>query len=299
MKRVFVAGGASFDSIIHVERFFPPRAGTVFGHGFTETIGGTGAGKALSLARLGFDTHFHFYAGRDPQGDHIERRLEICGVRCLRADDREGTERHFNIMDAAGDRISVYATYPTFEPVIGPAEKESLVREIGEADYLVLNIINYVRHLVPEARKRGKDVWCDIHDYDGKNPYHDDFIRGADYLFMSSDCMKEGWRDFMRKMMAWGKKLVVCTHGKNGATALASGGNFIEMPARPCEMKDTNGAGDSFFAGFLYAKDRGADLETALRYATVAGSLCVTSAELVHPELSAELLESEYRKTYG
>jgi len=298
MKRVFVAGGASFDSVVHVNSFFKPKAQTVFSHGLHEITGGTGAGKALNLARLGFDTRFHYFAGRDRYGAEIRRSLVNSGVHPIRTLDPAGTERHFNIMEDSGDRISIYTAYSTFDPAIPQPLLGQLEREIARADYAVLNIINYVRRLIPLARKHGIPVWCDIHDWDGNNPYHEDFISGADRIFMSSDQMKEGYRAFMERMIDSGKDLVVCTHGKSGSTALTREGKWLEVPALSFEQKDTNGAGDSFFSGFLYAFSRGADTETALRYATVAGGLCVTSPELVHPELSGPYLEEEFRRRY-
>jgi sugar/nucleoside kinase (ribokinase family) len=61
---------------------------------------------------------------------------------------------------------------------------------------------------------------------------------------------------------------------------------------------DSNGAGDAFTAGFLYGYTRQAGLKECLRLGTVTAGLCVTSPELAHPDLSPELVEGEYRKSY-
>ena len=78
-----------------------------------------------------------------------------------------------------------------------------------ESDYVVLNIMNYCRYLIPIAKKYNKEIWCDIHDYDGKNEYYNDFIEGADYIFMSSEYGID-YKELMRKFIGMGKKLVVC-----------------------------------------------------------------------------------------
>ena len=104
---------------------------------------------------------------------------------------------------------------------------EKFKKIIAENDYIVLNIMNYARYLIPLAKEAGKEIWCDIHDYGGKNEYYQDFIEGADYIFMSSEVI-EDYKTFMEELIKKGKKLVVCTHGKNGATAMNSSGEIVE-----------------------------------------------------------------------
>ena len=41
--------------------------------------------------------------------------------------------------------------------------------------------------LLREARRLGKDVWCDVHDYDGEAEFHREFVEAASFLFLSSD----------------------------------------------------------------------------------------------------------------
>ena len=106
-----------------------------------------------------------------------------------------------------------------------------------------------------------------------------------------------GYRPFMQHLVTQGKKLVVCTHGRHGSTALTSDHRWIDTPIVPgYTVRDTNGAGDAFFAGFLYGHSRQRPIEQCLRLASITGGLCVTSEELAAPTLSPELLESEYRK---
>jgi sugar/nucleoside kinase (ribokinase family) len=163
----------------------------------------------------------------------------------------------------------------------------------------VLNINNYVRRLIPAMKRSGKDLWCDLHDFDGRNEYHRDFVDAADCVFMSSDSLSD-YRPFMDRLISQGKKLVVCTHGRNGSTALSTEGRWIETPIVPgYTVRDTNGAGDAFFAGFLFGHARRYPLEHCLQLASIVGGLCVTSEELAAPALSPELVESEHRRCFG
>ncbi|MDY7228045.1 carbohydrate kinase family protein [Hyalangium rubrum] len=296
MPRALVIGGVSFDTLIRLNRFPEPRSQTVFSQGYHETLGSTGAGKALNLRKLGFDVTLHALVGADTYGQRIEERLRHEGIDFVRDIDPRGTERHVNLMDSDGGRISIYMAHATFEPELDLDRIKAL---IPTHDYVVLNIINYTRRVIHAVRNAGKELWCDLHDYDGRNPYHADFLVAADCIFMSSDAMPEP-RPFMEHMVRSGKKLVVCTHGRHGSSALTSDGRWIETPIVPgYTVRDTNGAGDAFFAGFLFGHSRGHPIEQCLRLASIVGALCVTSEELASPTLSPELLEAEYRRHFG
>lgn len=296
MKQIFVIGAATFNTLIYVAQFPDPRPHTVFSKGLHETVGGTGAGKALNLNRLGFQVTFHSMVGDDAAGQAVRRYLDEAGLQSIHDLDPAGTERHVNLMDDEGRRISIYVVYGTFAPAVNWSPIEAA---IVSSDLVALNISNYCRGAIPLARQYGKPIWCDIHDYDGENNYHTEFIEAADVLFMSSDSMPR-YRDFMQAQIDAGKSLVICTHGKDGATALANAGEWITVPALTSYgKKDTNGAGDSFFAGFLYAHTQGYAVEKCLQMGTIVGGLCITASELVYPDLSVALLESEYQRHYG
>lgn len=296
MKKVFVAGGVSYDTIIYLDSFPGKNPQTIFSKGSNEMVGSTGSGKALNLCRLDFETVLHSTIGTDNNGKKVKEFFEKENLTFLYDKDSSGTEAHTNLMDKNGGRISIYTSYATFEPQI---EYERLEKEIEKADYVILNIINYVRNLIPVAKKYRKEIWCDIHDYDGKNEYQLDFIQGADYIFMSSDSM-ENYREFMEKLIKSGKKLVVCTHGKNGCTALMENLEWIEIPIiKGYNMVDTNGAGDSFFSGVLYGFSKGYDIKKCLQFGTIAGGLCVTSKEIVCRNMTPDLLEKEYVKYFS
>jgi sugar/nucleoside kinase (ribokinase family) len=295
MSKVFVVAGATVDKIIRMDKLPEPKSGTIFSKASYDTIGSTGCGKAISLQRLGFDTTFHAMIGADSSGELIKSKLEQLGVRFIYDIDPKGTEEHVNIMDDFGGRMSIFTRYATFEPELDTARFDPIIQD---SDYIVLNIINYARYLIPLIKKQKKEIWCDIHDYDGMNEYHKDFIDAADYIFMSSDHMKD-YMEFMQEQIRRNKKLVVCTHGKEGATALAAGGKFVEVPIIDAYQRvDTNGAGDNFFSGFLYAHAKGLPLMECLNYGSIAAGLCVNSSELVNPVLSSACIQKEYEKYY-
>jgi len=291
---VFVAGGCSWDAIVYLDTF-PERTETHFARDFQETLGSSGSGKALNLGRLGVDTRFHAMIGEDRYGEAIRERFDAEPVAFEADIDPNGTERHVNLMNDAGERISIFVVSPTQEPDIG---YERLERWVAEADALVVSPVNYTRPLLDVAEERATPVWADIHDYDGEDEYYDDFLAAADYLFMSDEGVSDH-REFMREQIETDKHLVVCTHGEDGATALTADGEWVEVPAAEFDMIDTNGAGDAFFAGYLYGHRQRLPVETNLRLGTLAGGLAVSSLDLAHPELSPDRLAAEYEQRYG
>ncbi|MCP4423627.1 MAG: carbohydrate kinase family protein [Chloroflexi bacterium] len=297
MKNILVLGGVSYNTMIYLEQFPPPQPQTVFSQGFHETVGSTGAGKALNLARLGFDVTLHGMIGEDEYGRKIRNHFANANINFLYDTDPAGTKRHVNLMDENGRRISIFISYGTHEPDVDWARLEPL---IAGADLVALNIVNYCRHAIPLIKKHGKEIWCDIHTYDGQEDYHRDFIDAADVLFFSSEDMPD-YRSFMERQIADGKKYVVATHGKDGSTALTAANEWLETPIIPTyndAKTDTNGAGDAIFAGTLAGYANNLSIADSLRWGTIAAGMCVTNRELAHPDLSLQAIRAACQRHY-
>jgi sugar/nucleoside kinase (ribokinase family) len=73
--RVLVVGGASWDTVVHVDQLPDSRPRTVFATSSYETVGSTGAGKALNLARLGHEVHLHTLIGDERHPPSTEPRM--------------------------------------------------------------------------------------------------------------------------------------------------------------------------------------------------------------------------------
>jgi sugar/nucleoside kinase (ribokinase family) len=294
-KRILVLGGLEAWLTIYVDAFPSAAPQTVFCKGFHETIGGTGFGKAMNLSRLGFDVSFHSPLGQDDLGNAA--RSELCGhVTFLFDIDPAGTRRQIHIINPEGERLSYFVNHGSPDLAL---ERKRLDAVIAASDIVIVNTINYTKALIPLIKEHGKEIWCDIHDYSYSKVYYEDYINSADYLQMSSSCMP-GYREFMRRQIDHGKKLIVCTHAHRGASALASNGIWIDVPVIDRYIRrDTNGAGDGFFSGMLFGLENGFPIEVAMRFGMVVGGLSVTTPEASHPRLSVELLFNEYYQNYG
>ncbi|MBK6964296.1 MAG: carbohydrate kinase family protein [Bacteroidales bacterium] len=296
MKKVFIAGGVSIDSIIYLPEFPEPIPQTIHECRFNETIGSTGSGKALNLCRLGFDIRLHAMIGNDDFGRKAIEMLKHPNIGFKHDLSTEGTERHTNLMNAAGERISVFTQNIPENPEI---DYQQFGPMIGDADFVVVNLSGYTKKILPMVKERGKPVWTDLHDYDGQNTWHSDFVKYSDFILMSSDNMPD-YRPFMMRMIDEGKEMVVVTHGKKGSTGLDRHGNWFEVEAiRGVELVDSNGAGDAYFSGFLYGYSQGYNLLKCMQTGGIAGALCINSPLLFHPKLSPEIVESMYKNHFG
>ena len=245
---VAIIGGTTFDHVVYLSELPAPVPQTIHEAGFNEGVGSTGSGKALALTKLGLANTLYSVVGDDAYGQQIRSFLAAQGVQAVFDVDPAGTERHINLMDASGGRISLFVTQSS--PKIAFNEK-AVEKMLAQATVIVLNIIAYCRHLIPLVERFRKPVWTDLHDYDGSNAYHEDFIKSAQYIHLSSDNLPD-YKSTMQRLIAEGKELVVCTHGKQGASLLTKDGCWMDQPALPgMPVVDSNGAGDSFFAGFL------------------------------------------------
>lgn len=295
MQKVFIIGGTTFDHIVHLPQLPQPVPQTIHQAAFHEGTGSTGSGKALNLHKLGVPLEFYSVLGKDAYGAHIEKDLAAAGVPAFYDYDPAGTERHINIMDATGNRISIFITQSS-EQV--DYSLQPIQAALASADIIVLNIISYCRGLASLVTATGKPVWTDLHDYDGQSSYHTDFINAAQYIHLSSDNLAD-YRSVMQRFINEGKKLVVCTHGKAGATVLTPAGEWIEQPALlQYPMVDANGAGDAFFSGFLFGWMQEKPIKTCMQFGAVCAGLCIGSAQLAAGNLTAGLLEQEWRKQF-
>lgn len=288
LPSVLVIGGTTFDHIVCLLTLPDGTPTTIHKCHFRETTGSTGTGKAVALHMLGVPTHLISACGNDTWGAQIESYLQSQQLSFDLFDDPAGTERHINLMDANGKLISIFVTNSSENISL---TENYLQLHLDKHDVIVLNIIAYCRPWAAQVAACGKPVWTDLHDYDGTNTYHQTFVDAAQYIHLSSDNLTD-YRAVMERFVSMGKKLVVCTHGKAGATLLSPNGGWIDVEAETVEVVDTNGAGDSFFAGFQYGWLQQEPLHTCMQYGTRAAALCVQSPFICATGLNPHMLDA-------
>lgn len=279
---VFIAGPASWNMIVVLDRLPEPVPHMQFAEESWETVGGTSAGKALSLTALGRSATLYAAAGHDEYGGRVRSALRDAGVRVHWADGI--TERHLNLMTRGGGRVSLYLG----APLATAGEDDDLVRaEMTRADVVVLDLAAESRRLLPIAREVGTPIWVDVHDYDGEAEFHRPFLEAADAVFCNADRLDDPVA-FLHRCIAEGAGLAVCTLGARGAVAIDRDGIEHRVGAAPVEVVDTNGAGDAFLAGVLDARLSGLGVAAALEAGARSAASVLRSRHL-HPLLDAVL----------
>lgn len=279
---VFIAGPASWNSIVVLDRLPEPVPHMQFAEDTWDTVGGTSAGKALSLTALGRPVLLYGLSTDDEHGERVRAALRDAGVPTRWGEG--ATERHLNLMTRAGGRVSLYLSSP--ESTSGNDDAE-LSAAMSSADVIVLDLAAEPLRLLPLAEASGRPIWVDVHDYDGEQEFHRPFIDAADAVFCNADRLEDPVA-FLRACIENGASLAVCTLGAEGAVAVDASGVEHRVAAVPVDVVDTNGAGDAFLAGMLDATLSGLTVPQALE-AGARSAASVLGTRHLHPLLDAVL----------
>jgi sugar/nucleoside kinase (ribokinase family) len=290
-RRALVVGGASWNRMIHLPELPGSAPRTMFATRSYEAVGSSGAGKAMNLARLGYRTTLWALLGRDARGDLVRAALAEAGVALVAVDDPLGTMHHVDLMAPDGERISIFAESGTLDLAVDATAGAAVDHALGraaliplaaEADVVAVSIFEHCRPLLGPLRDAGAQLWVDLHDYDGVNPYHDDFIAAASFLQLSHAALP-GWRAFAERHVELGCRAVVCTLGADGAQVATPAGWTVVPAARVDRLVDSNGAGDAFFAGFASGWTQGLDVAACGARGARAAADAVRSEQLAAP----------------
>jgi ribokinase len=153
--------------------------------------------------------------------------------------------------------------------------QERCERAASEADLCVVCNINFARGLLGPARRAGKPVATDVHaiaDLDA--PYEQEFLQGADIIFMSNEHLPKIPEEWANAVLArFPAEIVVIGLGAEGALLATRRDGLVRLPAvQTRAVVNTIGAGDALFAGFLDGYLRTKDPYASLRRAMVFAS---------------------------
>ncbi|MEO6411311.1 MAG: PfkB family carbohydrate kinase [Pedococcus sp.] len=175
------------------------------------------------------------------------------------------SERHLNLMDRAGGRVSIYLDVPVILDAREPTALARLLDASSRARAVVLDLSQRSRDSIDAVADIGVPIWTDLHDYDGHSSFHAPFLHAASFVFLNGDRL-DNPRDFLTSCVDGGAQVAVCTLGAQGAVAMNRGQDIVHVPAVPVvDVVDSNGAGDGFMAGFMAAYLDGADVAHAMR----------------------------------
>jgi sugar/nucleoside kinase (ribokinase family) len=159
-----------------------------------------------------------------------------------------------------------------------------------------ISIMDWARHALADAVAAGRSTSTDLHDWDGRDDYHQDFAYQADIVFVSTASLGDRVADTLHDILDWGRASVaVAMAGGDGSYLKSPNQPLRQVPAVPLppdQVLDTNGAGDSYVAGFLYAHLAGRDWPACARAGAIAGAHACRSAGTHTSFVSADQLDA-------
>ena len=262
--------------------------------------GGAPANVAVSLARNGIDTGFMGKLGDDDFGRLLKRTLEENNIThlCPELTSEATTTLAFVTLDQSGDRKFTFARKPGADMLLNVSDIDKI--DFNEYDLIHAGSVSQSgspsRDAVTEALRRAKDagklVSFDINFRD-KIWSFDECLAEVNRLLPYIDLLKisdeeldfVGGEDNILKFMSENSiSVIVLTRGGEGARVFF-GGLYYDIPSMKVQVKDTTGAGDAYWGGFLSCLlDQGvksvADLTSekliaAGKYGAVSGGLCI------------------------
>jgi len=255
-------------------------------------LGGSPTNVAVNAARLGLKTVLVATCGQDGLGDYVVRKLKSNAVHtnCIRRDENLPTSVIFvskstetpefisyreadceiiesQLSDEIIANAKVFHT-TCFALSKNPARETILKRAKKAKEFgLKLSIdLNFSERIWPN-RDEAKQI---IKEYLENDPLvkisEDDCyrlfaeIKPENYIF-----------DYFHNL---GVTTVCLTKGKNGVTVSDKNlGLFTQNAIHIDEVKDTTGAGDAFWTGFLYAQIKNKDIESSISIAQKLASI--------------------------
>ncbi len=268
----------------------PSQTEVVFSHG------GSVANTAAGLAKLGIPVQFCGTCGDDAYGYTLKEELRRSGVDVSMLKIQRGipTLLIAIIVDENGERTALCTqrTHASQHQVTQDQLPSDILDSIGwlHCSGVLLRedpAASVQLALMRKCRARKIPVSFDIN---ARIEARGDafFYRNLRQAFEACDVLFGSLTDELPllcgsfepdaiRMLTEGGRIVIARDGSNGAV-LYTETETIPCPAFPVPVVDAIGAGDTYDAGWIAARMRGAPLRQANRYANAAGAYCVMHA---------------------
>lgn len=286
-KKILVIGELNVDLIVSGMPAFPLLGKEILADDLHIVMGSSSAICAAGMARLGAEVDFLGKVGPDYYGDLVTGQLRSLGVDTARVIRDSATRTGMTIsLTYPGDRAMV--TYPG-------CISQLRLEEINTAILQRYNHLHVGSYFLQRALQPGlPELFRQAHDaglttsldtgHDPDEQWGGDGLRallGLVDIFLPNDeearaiANADDTGAALRELAKLAR-LVAVKCGSSGAMALHEG-QILHSPAFQVEAVDTTGAGDSFNAGFIYARViQGLPVEEALRFANGCGALSAT-----------------------
>ncbi|WP_138472658.1 PfkB family carbohydrate kinase [Poseidonocella sp. HB161398] len=241
--KAYVIGNAALDETLSIADFPQPGA-SIFGSTLSRDLGGKGANQAVAMARTGLGCTFAAAVGRDERGSEIAGRLaaEPLEIR-LAALEGVATDYSIILMAEAGENAVI--TTREAASALSPAEARAALDGAAAGDLLVMQG-NLSAETTAAALRHARGLGMRT----ALNPSPLQHYFATLWPLVDMAFVNEGEAEALggvERLLAGGASDVVLTLGGRGAALIRQAGRS-DVPAEPCEVVDTTGAGDCFMA---------------------------------------------------
>lgn len=214
-------------------------------------VGGCSVNFAVYMRQLGAEAYYLGAVGNDENGQIVLNGLQRERVNVSRVHVLEGDTAVTEVELKGNDRTFLGYREGVLKQFRLNSEDERLAREF---DLIHTSVYGNIDEALPALSKNA--LLC--YDFGNKLDYQnrDQVLCAVQYAFFSYTEDGEFIRDYLKKAYLSGLKCAVATLGENGSIAY-DGTQFFRHGIRRVEAVDTIGAGDSFIAGFMYARMKG------------------------------------------
>jgi ribokinase len=265
---VLIIGSSNIDLNIYIKRF-PNHGETVTGGIFKQFFGGKGANQSVASVRSGAKTFFIGKIGMDLYGDQMVSHLKDEGINIdfISRDDQFPSGVAFILIDENGENMISVA--PGANSKLNIKDINDRKDIIENANVIVVQMeipIDTIQQIFKIASK-GKGITI-LNPAPLKSIPIEVFINGNG---------KQKIIQTARDISSLGIKYIITTLGKKGCILFKSKVNeFFEIPSPKVKAVDTVGAGDCFIGVLASMLNRGENILTAVKFATIAASIAVT-----------------------
>ena len=270
---------------------------------FARNPGGAPANVAVAAAKLGAHTAFIGKAGKDIHGEYLKTVLEKENVETegMLLDENYFTTLAFVNVDKNGERTFSFARKPGADTKMEKEEidvdilDKTCIFHIGSLSLTEQPARDTTYYAIRRAKEKGSIISYDPNyrgslwkDEETAKEQMRSLIPYVDIMKISDEetkllTDKESPEEAAEILFKKGVKIIAVTLGSDGAYLYCSEGG-VHIPGFVSKAVDTNGAGDSFWGGFLYCISKGGkrpedvsmdELKKYVRFGNAVASLCV------------------------
>jgi fructoselysine 6-kinase len=222
------------------------------------TVGGNAVNVAVHLARLGLGAAYFGAVGDDADGRRVLAALGDNGVATGHVHVRNGLTAYTDI--AFGDGGERIIAFEEFGVCAGYRPTDAEIAMLRRLRHVHIGWLDDGGALRAALTAAGTDVSQDL---SVTSPAAGRRADGLAVAFASAGPSIAEGEALAARLLAKGARTAVVTCGAAGSVA-SDGKTMARTGARPVEVVDTLGAGDTFIAGFLAARLAGQELVRCL-----------------------------------